>query len=105
MNEAIKARWVAALRSGCYRQAAGKLHNSSDQYCCLGVLCDVVKDELNGRWNGAIFEAQGDENSTYLPESVANHAEIHPEAESDLVNLNDSGQTFYVIADYIEKQL
>src|ERR1700722_19140718 len=43
MDPALKAKWVAALRSGEYKQGDGKLHNrTDDSYCCLGVLCRAM---------------------------------------------------------------
>jgi hypothetical protein len=34
----VKARWLAALRSGEYLRGTGTLYNGCDSYCCLGVL-------------------------------------------------------------------
>lgn len=45
MDQEIKARWVAALRSGRYPQTWGALR-TSEGYCCLGVLCDVRDPSL-----------------------------------------------------------
>jgi hypothetical protein len=50
MNAEIKAKWVAALRSGKYAQTRGALcntkvaedHKQVLSYCCLGVLCDIT---------------------------------------------------------------
>jgi hypothetical protein len=42
MRPEIRARWVAALRSGDYEQGAGYLRTDS-QWCCLGVLCDLAE--------------------------------------------------------------
>jgi hypothetical protein len=51
MNAEIKQKWVAALRSGNYKQTKVCLHNK-EGYCCLGVLCDVINpdawDEIEG---------------------------------------------------------
>jgi hypothetical protein len=44
MNPEIRARWVAALRSGDYAQTTGKLRNN-EGFCCLGVLCDLAERE------------------------------------------------------------
>lgn len=33
--------WVKALRSGQYKQGRGYLRSYRDQYCCLGVACDL----------------------------------------------------------------
>jgi len=49
MNPEIKKRWLAALRSGEYKQGRAKLR-TRDTYCCMGVLCDVLKDDVNGKW-------------------------------------------------------
>jgi hypothetical protein len=41
MNSTIKAQWVAALRSGEYRQGSSYLRKG-DCFCPLGVLCDLA---------------------------------------------------------------
>lgn len=41
MDPEVKAEWVAALRSGEYQQATGKLTDGGG-YCCLGVLCELA---------------------------------------------------------------
>lgn len=83
-------RWVAALRSGKYIQGGGALKTKRDRYCCLGVLCDVVKEEVGGRWKDqdvsrSLFIYKGNERdpesedlsepeegcaSVYLPEVI-----------------------------------
>lgn len=42
MDADLKARWVAALRSGEYKQGRGQLQDTKNRYCCLGVLCRVA---------------------------------------------------------------
>jgi hypothetical protein len=34
--------WVKALRSGIYRQGKGVLRTTSNEFCCLGVACDLA---------------------------------------------------------------
>jgi hypothetical protein len=41
-KEVIIEKWIAALRSGNYVQGTGAL-NCNDNFCCLGVLCEVAK--------------------------------------------------------------
>lgn len=41
MKPELKRKWVAALRSGKYKQGTGELFYR-DEYCCLGVLCEVA---------------------------------------------------------------
>jgi hypothetical protein len=44
VNPEVKAKWVAALRSGEYEQGSGVL-NKDGKLCCLGVLCELaIKD-------------------------------------------------------------
>ena len=49
MNPDIKKRWVEALRSGEYKQGKYYLKNGDD-FCCLGVLCDLHRKEFGGKW-------------------------------------------------------
>jgi hypothetical protein len=45
MNQEIKTQWIAALRSGQYKQGKGMLKQTTAQgdirHCCLGVLCEL----------------------------------------------------------------
>lgn len=40
MDAELKAKWIAALRSGEFKQTRGYLKDDAG-YCCLGVLCKV----------------------------------------------------------------
>jgi len=43
MNPDDKTKWVAALRSGEYKQGAGRLYiPETDSYCCLGVAVKAI---------------------------------------------------------------
>lgn len=122
MNKEIKARWIEALRSGNYEQGKYYLRRG-DSYCCLGVLCDIVKDEVNYNWMpvqdsmGTLYKF--DEADEILPKVVADYADLQlsPKIEipSSLANfvqtntmeiavLNDSEDySFDELADLIEK--
>lgn len=60
MNAEVKKQWVEALRSGKYQQgtAALRTHNfGQDQYCCLGVLCDLYTKAFPyaaGQWDRVV---------------------------------------------------
>src|SRR5580692_6183029 len=41
-KQKVQRKWVRALRSGKYQQGRSKLHNLENQFCCLGVLCDLA---------------------------------------------------------------
>ena len=48
MNRQYVENWVAALRSGKYKQTTGTLRGVMEHnyigYCCLGVACDIYPD-------------------------------------------------------------
>lgn len=117
MNQEVKQKWVAALRSGEYKQGAGYLKNSKGEYCCLGVLCDVAKKEgqkVVEKYLPSLHTYTFDESKAFLPMSVADWAQLSTEAPYVLVgggmdrldHLNDSGDfSFDQIADLIEASL
>lgn len=42
VNLYIKAKWIEALRSGKYKKGQAKLRSTKNEFCALGVLCDVI---------------------------------------------------------------
>lgn len=125
MNEAIKKEWVDALRSGQYKQGTGwlcKEVNGEREYCCLGVLTDLaIKNGIDIEVTAYLDDAISyDGESEFLPEVVMEWAEIRTrngefrgardeEMNSyfnmTLTDLNDAGEDFVELADYIEKYL
>lgn len=64
MKKDIADRWVAALRSGEYKQGRGVLKEGgygATKHCCLGVLCELHSKETNTPW---------DEGEEYLEEAI-----------------------------------
>ena len=123
MNQEIKERWVAALRSGEYKQGRGSL-NKGDFFCCLGVLCDlaakeglvdaVVDSGLDLYSGGEVLYSdkrnREDASNLILPDVVKEWAgldENNPSVNSSgtLAELNDQGYDFEYIAATIENQL
>ena len=129
MNENAE-RWVEALESGDYKQGMERLRPSPDQYCCLGVGCNLYNPK---EWCPP-FDLRGfmDHIST-LPDEVAEwlgirdqfgHFECTDEIhdlvcqENDgyfplgvesglgtsLVSLNDSSISFPIIARIIRME-
>lgn len=132
MNKEVKAKWIAALRSGNYEQGEGRLHivgrnDNPDTYCCLGVLCElavaenivdkpvIVKDSRHhdGEWSDCFM--YDDVQIAGLPTPVLKWAGIHNATLGPAVNIhgrtvtlsshNDSGATFEQIASAIDEQL
>lgn len=133
MNQDIKERWVAALRSGEYEQGYGLLRNSQEYYCCLGVLSelavqdgviasatqDYVADQDCLDDDAPRHYSYGPESTgTVLPEAVVEWAGLSSENPTVQMNDHDAGQyrdslaeindaehSFEYIADLIEAQL
>lgn len=124
-RENIK-KWLAALRSGKYRQGYGHLRKN-DRFCCLGVACDIFQDHLDVRaYNYDTIpylykprkKGNGAFSSVVLPENIKNMLKLHTndgkvlnnlrlsngDEVDSLADLNDSGHaSFNQIADFIEE--
>jgi hypothetical protein len=97
MNIELGRRWVAALRSGDYRQGRGRLKRTRNggtkvSYCCLGVLRelhDIPKVTYDQMLSYKVFK------------------ELFPGLDQQkLAMMNDSpGSSFETIANYIEDYL
>jgi hypothetical protein len=104
MNEEWRKRWVAALRSGEYRQAQMSLRDGN-RFCCLGVLCDLSRV---GHWDGdGNYVVDEGKNGGLAPVGVVELVGLQDNAERDtqrrISTLNDEGATFAQIADMIER--
>jgi len=130
MNKRIKELWIAALRSGSYKQGQKRLRWDEEDgptFCCLGVLCEIAVDEsICYRFEDGYKVDAGEPgehytlSTSYLPEAVQEWAGLDnsdpdlalDEKYSDgssrlttLASLNDGGRTFDEIADLIEENL
>lgn len=117
MDQAVKAKWLEALRSGEYLQGKGAL-NQAGKFCCLGVLCDVAVNSgvPVSVYDGLELGVQYDGISGGLPASVSEWAGLHdsevrdsadPVVSNDpLSRWNDAHDAdFNAIADLIEEYL
>lgn len=114
MDPEVKARWVAALRSGEYKQTKRALRLDGG-HCCLGVLCDLYAKEHGFAWEHTA-DLEG-ENAGLPNNDVCKWAGItaNERVEIDgerarLYDHNDGAgdtepRTFAQIADAIEAQL
>lgn len=111
MDTELKAKWVAALRSGEYQQARGTLFDG-EGYCCLGVLCKVAGLPIRPDGGGVLGHGIEDASfSSYEPifKLVGGYKNSHPlsirnDGARDLaVQLHP--HSFAEIADYIEQNL
>lgn len=114
MDKKIKKLWLKALRSGKYKQAMHTLKNNNNEYCCLGVLCDIYA-KINKKKGFDKHNYFLDENAI-LPMKVIKWAGLSTEGykydcqnvrigDNSLSNLNDKGKSFKYIANVIDKKL
>jgi hypothetical protein len=118
MKTEIATLWIAALRSGEYRQTQEALKDSDGGLCCLGVLCNLHRGAVPGHeWESETYLEEAEN----LPDEVAEWAGMkYRPGEGDAGNLpvrvrltagsgahlavlNDVGASFSEIADVIEK--
>jgi hypothetical protein len=68
-QQANREKWAAALESGAYKQGRGRLKDDEDNFCVLGVACDLAMKEgiLNTWQRGCVYEG-----SAYLTECAKN---------------------------------
>lgn len=118
MNPEVKKQWLEALRSGEYKQGKEYLRNG-DQYCCLGVLCDLHSKETGTPWSEVLDHDEQNvfryESSASIPQSKViewsgfdpNNVKIkYKNMSYNIMFLNDSrGLSFSQLADLIEAQL
>ena len=121
MDSTIKEKWLAALRSGKYKQGANALRSRQNKFCCLGVLCDIHRKETKiGKWgkdfSGKFYfintKKSTEEFKTIgiLPKIVMLWAGLKDNnpvinGAQTLASLNDRGDSFEKIADIIEEKL
>ncbi len=128
MDRKLVKQWVAALRSGKYKQGQGKLRTvaqgeEAPRYCCLGVLCELIKG--SDGWKPETNQFTG--NTDYRPPHATKGTTGMPsdrmckelglnkrhdgiptsfdDVRSFLADKNDSGWGFKRIANWIEKNL
>lgn len=116
MNPEIKKEWIDALNSGEYKQGMVYLKRNN-QFCCLGVLCDIYSKKTGkGNWEPAVTDygvekfTVGDKIDTSgLPVSVREWSGVSGALgelkQRSLAMLNDEGMTFKDLAKVIEEQL
>ena len=102
MKADIKTRWVEALRSGHYKQGKGQLRPTSDSYCCLGVLCDIMNPEGWTLDDGLyIFE---DRFFGVLSPELRSKTGVNQKIHSTVMDMNDiEKKPFKEIAQWIQE--
>lgn len=105
MNKEVKEKWIAALRSGSYKQGQFSLETEEGEMCCLGVLCHVMF--------GNAREKQDESGVELLSAEFLNSIGLTEISQGFLSSMNDATgrfhrqtpKSFSEIADYIEENL
>lgn len=88
MNQDVKKKWVDALRSDEYEKANGNLKKGEKGRCCLGVLCDIYKEEHGAaRW----VECRSDVDAFSPSDSSDESTALLPDMVVDWAGLSHSG--------------
>jgi hypothetical protein len=97
--------WVAALRSGEYKQTHEVLQDAGG-YCCLGVACKVlIPDDQQKRYGDGLLVGKMPHHQEHAPKWLRQiNDDFSKTTGVWLVRLNDKfGKTFEEIADVIER--
>lgn len=107
MQAELKQKWVEALRSGKYQQGKAMLRSRDGEFCCLGVLCDLVAPSA---WEFSpvegCFMVHG--RSGYIPAELlltVGASGLDDDGQERLVDMNDNGASFADIAGFIEQNI
>lgn len=122
MKKHIAKKWAEALRSGKYKQGYNRLRDEKNNFCCLGVLCNLHANEFPklAKTQSDPLSYLGEEDSlpkevlewSGLSDSLGELKEIDWWDEDDtrifdrytsLAEANDEGVKFKKIADWIEQ--
>jgi hypothetical protein len=98
MVPSVKEKWCEALRTGRYRQGNGVLNGSDmhgEFYCCLGVLREVMNK----------LDYTSSSSGQFLTYDQLCASGLSQEQQSFLAEMNDNGEKFSTIADYIETHI
>lgn len=118
----IKAKWLEALRSGRYQQGRAILRSPDNNFCCLGVLCDIIdpekwdKTQLNGAIHPGLADVWGvgycypDIQLMYninsdVSETLNSLDDGRKSVMGIVSSMNDMGRSFAEIATWIEENL
>jgi hypothetical protein len=118
MKKYIAMAWCEALESGEYEQGEGRLRNEQNEFCCLGILCNMhaqaklklSKEQTNpneyfgnDQYPPAVVWKTWAGMKTNDGSFIEGVDEDGFEDSNDLANLNDGGESFAEIAKIIRK--
>jgi hypothetical protein len=111
MNKENVMKVVNKLRNGEFTQISCSLRDFENGRCCLGVACEVYKEEIGGEWDEhcRFFANDKDYCDAILPQSVKEWLDFDQKAGPSIygymhsASANDNGVSFNIIADEWER--
>lgn len=88
MDKKVKKAWLKALRSGEYKQGRAALVNNNNEFCCLGVLCNLHAEAHPGADEAYFEDTYYMEQAGHLPKAVAEWAGIDLEQGNISIPVN-----------------
>lgn len=106
----FKQKWIAALRSGDYKQGKGWLYNKGADgeitYCCLGVAACVLGIPLKNMECATLTGTKHPNVTEEIYDVLKDTGECIQTRQNVLMGMNDAeNKTFAEIADYIKQNL
>jgi hypothetical protein len=106
MTPELIEQWAAALESGKYKQGRAELRSCDDEFCCLGVLCDIIAPEgwkplalASARYDYAHPSAPEDHRTSIPPAVLLDQIGLTRNQAYILAGVNDRGVPFTLIAE------
>lgn len=99
MRHITRQEWIAALRSGKYSQTQ-EYFKDSNGFCCLGVACDLAQVDESEYLNALDYQFE----NVNAGQLYTDLGLMSCQAE-ELAIMNDRGDDFDEIADYIEREM
>jgi len=111
MKKRIKNKWLKELRSGAYKQGRGvmlKITDEGDEFCCLGVLCDIHARETGNAWcvNQTTVSVNSSPDSMFSGPRYLEHEMELPQGVVDWAGLDSLDPVVKEVADatgYVHK--
>lgn len=115
MKKEIAERWIDKLENGNIPQHRGYLATKEGGRCCLGILCDIAVEDgvINKNTSGDLIRYGREDTAVMLPDEVMEWSGIKSSTGmfgqqnkfKSLSFLNDTGHSFYSIAQIIKKHI
>ena len=98
-NKKLIKNWIKTLKSGKYKKGT-KFLRTDNQFCCLGVLCDI---EAPDKWEGAYDHISHNKQTTIPSFKYTNEYGLSKDDIVLLCRLNDGNSTWTKVIKYLEK--